>query len=392
MSDGLEPAIFSSHVNRCEGATCAISRASPPHMPSPHDNVFVPEVTDSPEDPFGLFPSETQKPPAQIHNAPAQIHNAPAQSQYAVPVRPKRPSPTTNRQVFVLTIASLARVFAAFIAASRVVVRFAAASCSWVVSAIRRLRLPRWRLPAWRLPAGRLPRFQLPKWRLPAWHLPSWRVPTLRLPAWRSPTWRFPAWHLPAGRLVAWCLAAWRTRMAAASEARPVIWRIAAYTPLSVVIITSFASGVVVGGSAMWLSGASRHARAQSTASQQPPREVPRAAASPEALLATSLANTPVVQIADSRTAAVTARAAARRPQFRGSLVVNSRPSGARVFLNGRSVGRTPLVLKNQPAGSRAVRVDLDGYEPWSSAVQVVADTETRLRAELKMQRPSAQP
>jgi hypothetical protein len=76
---------------------------------------------------------------------------------------------------------------------------------------------------------------------------------------------------------------------------------------------------------------------------------------------------------------------------FRGSLVVNSRPSGARVFLNGRSVGRTPLVLRNQTAGSRAVRVALDGYEPWWSAVQVVADTETRLRAELK-ERPAAQP
>jgi hypothetical protein len=62
------------------------------------------------------------------------------------------------------------------------------------------------------------------------------------------------------------------------------------------------------------------------------------------------------------------------------------------VFLNGRSVGTTPLVLRNQIAGSRAVRVAMDGYESWSSAVQVNADTETRLRAELKAQRPSAQP
>jgi len=77
---------------------------------------------------------------------------------------------------------------------------------------------------------------------------------------------------------------------------------------------------------------------------------------------------------------------------FRGSLVVNSRPSGARVFVNGRSVGRTPLVLRNQTAGSRAVRVALDGYVPWSSAVQVIADTETHLRAELKEQPPGAQP
>ena len=70
-----------------------------------------------------------------------------------------------------------------------------------------------------------------------------------------------------------------------------------------------------------------------------------------------------------------------------GSLVVNSLPSGARVFVNGRSVGETPLVLRDQPAGSRAIRVALDGYEPWSSAVQVIADSETRLRAELKAQR-----
>jgi PEGA domain-containing protein len=49
-------------------------------------------------------------------------------------------------------------------------------------------------------------------------------------------------------------------------------------------------------------------------------------------------------------------------------------------------------VLRNQPAGSRAIRVALDGYEPWSAAVRVVADTETHLRAELRSQRPSAQP
>jgi len=132
----------------------------------------------------------------------------------------------------------------------------------------------------------------------------------------------------------------------------------------------------------MWLSGASRQAGARSTASQQTPLVVSRAEASPVAHVGTALAKTPVVTAPSKRNLS----------PFRGSLVVNSRPSGARVFLNGRSVGRTPLVLRNEPAGSRAIRVDLDGYEPWSSAVQVVADTETRLRAELKMQRPAAQP
>jgi hypothetical protein len=72
---------------------------------------------------------------------------------------------------------------------------------------------------------------------------------------------------------------------------------------------------------------------------------------------------------------------------FRGSLVVNSLPPGARVFVNGSSVGETPLVLRNEKAGSRAIRIALDGYEPWSTAVRVVADSETQLRAELRAQR-----
>jgi len=156
-------------------------------------------------------------------------------------------------------------------------------------------------------------------------------------------------------------------------------------------VLTTFACGFVSGASALWLSGVSRHARVESTGSQQTPFDASRAAASPIDPIGTASASTPAVESTESAVARTTASAGVRRPVFRGSLVVNSRPSGARVFLNGRSVGETPLVLRNQPAGSRAVRVALDGYEPWSSAVQVIADTETRLRAELKIQRP-AQP
>src|SRR6185503_8035061 len=150
--------------------------------------------------------------------------------------------------------------------------------------------------------------------------------------------------------------------------------------------------GIVVGGFAVWLSGASRQAEVKTPESVQAlPPDVPRPAASPVAPVATAFASTPIVPIAESRPAPAAAAPPIRRP-FRGSLVVNSRPPGARVFLNGRNVGQTPLVLKNQPAGSRAIRVALDGYEPWSGAVQVVADTETRLRAELRAQRSTAQP
>jgi len=76
--------------------------------------------------------------------------------------------------------------------------------------------------------------------------------------------------------------------------------------------------------------------------------------------------------------------ASARRIAFRGSMIVYSRPSGARVFLNGRGAGTTPLVLKDQSVGSRVVRIELDGYQAWTSAVQVVTNTSTSVRADLK--------
>jgi hypothetical protein len=78
-----------------------------------------------------------------------------------------------------------------------------------------------------------------------------------------------------------------------------------------------------------------------------------------------------------------------RRTAFRGSLMVYSRPSGAHVFLNGRDAGTTPLALKNQSVGSRVVRIELDGYQAWTSAVQVVTNTSTNVRADLKPARES---
>ena len=76
-----------------------------------------------------------------------------------------------------------------------------------------------------------------------------------------------------------------------------------------------------------------------------------------------------------------------RRVQvFRGSLAVRSNPDGAAVFMNGQRVGTTPLMLKELPIGSRALRLTLDGYEPWSRSVQVVAQQHTTVAAAL--QRP----
>jgi hypothetical protein len=63
--------------------------------------------------------------------------------------------------------------------------------------------------------------------------------------------------------------------------------------------------------------------------------------------------------------------------------MVESRPPGARVFLDGKLVGTTPLTMSDVPAGAHAVRLDLAGYRPWVSSVRVVAGEPGRVTASL---------
>ena len=70
-------------------------------------------------------------------------------------------------------------------------------------------------------------------------------------------------------------------------------------------------------------------------------------------------------------------------PLHSGTLIVTSTPRGASVYLNNKLAGETPLVMRGLAAGSRAVRVDLDGYTRWSRGIQVVADQATTISARL---------
>jgi hypothetical protein len=79
--------------------------------------------------------------------------------------------------------------------------------------------------------------------------------------------------------------------------------------------------------------------------------------------------------------------ASPRAPGHRGTLVVTSQPGGARVFVNNRLAGQTPLVMNALPAGSRAVRLSLDGYAAWSRGVSVVANQSTTISATLELNR-----
>jgi hypothetical protein len=66
-----------------------------------------------------------------------------------------------------------------------------------------------------------------------------------------------------------------------------------------------------------------------------------------------------------------------------GTLVVQSRPAGAQVSINGRTSGVTPLTLATLPPGAHRVRLERPGYEPWITTVRVPAGGRARVGASL---------
>jgi serine/threonine protein kinase len=71
-------------------------------------------------------------------------------------------------------------------------------------------------------------------------------------------------------------------------------------------------------------------------------------------------------------------------PAVPASIEVVSRPSGAQVFVNGRLVGRTPLVVSDMRPGAHAVRIALPGHQRWVTTVDVAAGSRARVAASLE--------
>jgi hypothetical protein len=67
-----------------------------------------------------------------------------------------------------------------------------------------------------------------------------------------------------------------------------------------------------------------------------------------------------------------------------GTLVVDSRPPGATVVVDGRVIGKTPLSVGDVRAGNHAVRIERDGYRTWTSAVTVTGGEQSRVTASLE--------
>ena len=164
--------------------------------------------------------------------------------------------------------------------------------------------------------------------------------------------------------------------------------------------LTSCAFGMLIGAVSMWVVTAqSRSAVVPVTSGapiqegrEQQPAPPPPQQDFPDATLQGASARSvpsPGVTIRQSEPVPVTRTlqgpaARPRRTVFRGALAVNSRPTGARVSVNGQSLGVTPLMVKSLPVGSRVVRLTAQGYHPWSSAVRVVANQRNSVMATLQ--------
>jgi hypothetical protein len=66
--------------------------------------------------------------------------------------------------------------------------------------------------------------------------------------------------------------------------------------------------------------------------------------------------------------------------------MVDSRPAGARVFVDGRLVGTTPLLLDTVSAGEHAVRLEMDGFSTWSTTTRVMGGERNRVSGSLEQQ------
>jgi hypothetical protein len=71
-----------------------------------------------------------------------------------------------------------------------------------------------------------------------------------------------------------------------------------------------------------------------------------------------------------------------------GALVIDSRPPGATVFVDGRRVGTTPMSLPDLSPGTHRIRLEMAGFSPWVTTANVQAGARMRVAASLERGTP----
>jgi hypothetical protein len=67
-----------------------------------------------------------------------------------------------------------------------------------------------------------------------------------------------------------------------------------------------------------------------------------------------------------------------------GSIYVASNPPGARVFIDGKPVGTTPVRIPELRIGAHVVRMELPDHRTWSTSARVVAGQDIRVTGSLE--------
>ena len=108
--------------------------------------------------------------------------------------------------------------------------------------------------------------------------------------------------------------------------------------------------------------------------------KVQLSAKSPRQTMTVTLRPTPGATRAPAAAKPAPESAAART----GEIYVDSRPQGARVLVDGKLQGVTPLRLTKQAVGSHDVRLELEDHEPWTATTQVTAGATARVSGSLE--------
>jgi hypothetical protein len=92
----------------------------------------------------------------------------------------------------------------------------------------------------------------------------------------------------------------------------------------------------------------------------------------------------PSREYAESNTSIQVVSSYRRVPVYYGELAVETRPRGARIYVDGIFRGLSPLSLRSLEPGEHDVLAELPGYRPWTGDIRIragrVTDLDLRLR------------
>jgi hypothetical protein len=188
----------------------------------------------------------------------------------------------------------------------------------------------------------------------------------------------------------------------------PVIVPVRGAFPWAAVIAAAVASGTLFGVTGFWMGLRQRPAPAPSAvatdAANQPAASSPATPGTdvivPAPLVPGGGATAPVSSAPPpspapqaANAAKEPAKVAARPPATSkakpesvvGSLVVETRPAGARVVLDGKQIGVTPLTLGDLRTGSHPLRIERAGYKTIVTSVVIKSGERARVAVSLEL-------